>query len=32
VRLAQVDAPEKRQLFGERSCQALAALYFKQRG
>lgn len=30
VRLAQIDAPEKRQAFGTRSRQALSALVFRQ--
>ena len=30
VRLAQIDAPEKRQAFGARSRQALAELVFRQ--
>ena len=30
VRLAQIDAPEKRQAFGTRSRQALAALVFRK--
>ena len=30
VRLAQIDAPEKRQAFGTRSRQALAELVFRQ--
>ena len=31
VRLAQIDAPEKRQAFGTRSRQALAAMVFQKR-